>query len=1438
MNLEFNKFQTPITEEALNTYPKEVQEQFMDAITTIPFIKSLVRTDRIYARDLERDSSGKIIIDITKPHILEDMDYFRPSALHFKKYGTYTNLSPNGNPNSEYGKWLREEIRRCYEGYVRESDGEWITGDYYFFLNYCPIQISKKEKNSKKSQRIIDFPKVWEGHYYLAHYLEQARNNGNHAFMLAARGKGKAHPYSQKVLTLDGWKKWGDLHIGDYVYGDNGEPTKIIDIPFDDECSIYNVTLRDGRVIQCSDGHLFKVKDYNKHKIYIKSLKEIMLDYKRKRVATKNCPNGVEYNYRIPKISNYVNFKSKQVPIDPYTLGLMIGDGCFRNSTAKNYIIFTCDKNDISTYKNNVPYEIDKITNDVYTYCVRCNTEYLRNVNLWGLKSEDKFIPSDYLYNDYNVRINLLKGLMDSDGTVDKTSGIPILCTTSERLKNDFEFLCRSLGFNISTSVKIPKYNNKEYLKCYSIRVVTNVKIFNLERKQKLVNKFNTGYSKSTKDYTAIVNIKYSHKEKAKCITVDNESHCYIVGDFVVTHNSYFSAARVAKRFVLGESKEVNKKVQCVVTASERKYIQGANQILDMFSYYIDFLANNTQFPRKRLVNSLHDMQWTMGYVDASNGTKKGTLNSVTGVTSKDDESKLRGSRGQLYVIEEAGCHLKGTEVRMYDGSIKKVEDIIIGDILMGDDGTPRNVLELYSGIDNMYKITLSNGDYQIVNSKHPVIYKTYDWNKKIYTEHLSTAPELMKMNTSKGYYISKSDAINYPYQNIIIDPYWLGLWLGDGDATRMSISNEDIEVLDWLEYYCNSYRYEYTKRYLPQSKRYYNFNISAKNKVLQDEFKRLGLKNNKHIPDCYKYNSRKVVAKVIAGLIDTNGSYDCRRHCYEIKQLYTRKNIIYDIKEMCEYLGLRCTVSTRLASKKAKGAGHIIYRLRIRGNYILPVKIARKKQTLRSGFKNKKSWTDYSFKVEEYGIGEYYGFTIDKNNLFLLKDYTIVHNTFPRLLQLYAVLRPSVEDGSNVFGQIFGYGTSGDSESDFSSMQEIMYNPKGYNIKSVENVYDVEGKGRKEFTYFFPSYLNMADCYDDNGNSDVTKALLEILKDRYIVKYNSTDIKMITKRIAELPITPAEAILQTVNNLFPVSELQERLLEIDNNPSFFNDVYVGDLYITNKGEVEFKPSTDTPIRDFKVNDNDIVEGALEIFEMPIKDSSHKVPQGRYIIGHDPVDNDENKQGSLSSSFVFDTWTDRIVAEYTGRMKYSDDNFEILRRLCIFYNAKCLYEQNIKGCFAYFSQKNCLYMLADTPEYLLDKQLIKNIGYGNTSKGVRATQPINNYANKLIQKWMVRPIVKTVQQDGQTIEVQVPNLFNIKNRALIKECICYNPLQGNYDRIRALGLVMLYREEFVILNEGLNHKEVSLSNYIGNDDFFVRNYKNHYTYNNKEFDDL
>ena len=189
--IEFNEFQSSIEELDLDNYPKEVQEQFYDCINNIPYIKYFISKDRPRAKDLPRDKEGKIIIDLTKPHILENVDYFRPTALHYQKYGVVTNLRPNPNPNSEFGKWVREEVRRCYEGYVREEDGEWITGDMYFFMNYCPILLTKI-KSGKKAERVWDFPEFWEGHYYKFHYINKARNNGKHGAELAARGRGKS----------------------------------------------------------------------------------------------------------------------------------------------------------------------------------------------------------------------------------------------------------------------------------------------------------------------------------------------------------------------------------------------------------------------------------------------------------------------------------------------------------------------------------------------------------------------------------------------------------------------------------------------------------------------------------------------------------------------------------------------------------------------------------------------------------------------------------------------------------------------------------------------------------------------------------------------------------------------------------------------------------------------------------------------------------------------------------------------------------------------------------------------------------------------------------------------------------------------------------------------------------------------------------------------
>lgn len=748
--MEFNKYQTPLTDELLNSLPQEVREQLLDVLNNVEFVRRLVSPNRQYAKDRPRDSRGRIIVDIANPHIVEDIDYFRPTAIHYQKHGTFTNLRPNANPNSEYGRWIREEKRRCWEGYVRESDGEWVTGYMYWFLNYSPIMLSKVIAGTKRANRVEDFPEFWEGIYLRFHYMEQAANGGlynnfeggEHCAELASRGKGKS--------------------------------------------------------------------------------------------------------------------------------------------------------------------------------------------------------------------------------------------------------------FSLAS---------------------------------------------------------------------------------ILSHD-----------FILGVNEVAHHKVMSVVTAYQKEYLT-KDGVLNKFFSMVNFCSEHTQFPRRRLKSSMQEMTWVMGYKDVELDIERGTLNNILGVSSKDDESKLRGKR-----------------------------------------------------------------------------------------------------------------------------------------------------------------------------------------------------------------------------------------------------------------------------------AAHIL--------------------------------------IEEFG-------------------------TFPRLTDMYNVLTPSVEEGDIVFGQIYMLGTAGDNESDFAGAQEIMYNPKGYRMYALPNVFDKNNQGRPNFVFFFPGYLNRKGCYNKDGVSDVVKALIEILLNRYTKKYNSSDPNTIIKVIAEVPITPAEAIVKTGVNMFPVSDLTERLQQLDNNPREYDDVYVGELSIGKSGEVEFRPSHSQPIREFPHKDNKI-EGALEMFQMPEIDKGTGKPyNGRYIAGCDPYDDDAANTMSLGSVFILDLWTDKVVAEYTGRPLFADDFYEICRRMCLFYNARMNYENNKKGLFSYFSRNNCTYLLTDQLEFLRDKQLIKDVGYGNKAKGTNATQAINAYGRNLLRSWLLRPTVVIQEVDGEPQEVAIPALFTLRSRALIKELINYNS-QGNFDRVSSMGMLMLLREDKMITFQGNISKEKqerASADYLGNDPFFERNYK-------------
>lgn len=390
--------------------------------------------------------------------------------------------------------------------------------------------------------------------------------------------------------------------------------------------------------------------------------------------------------------------------------------------------------------------------------------------------------------------------------------------------------------------------------------------------------------------------------------------------------------------------------------------------------------------------------------------------------------------------------------------------------------------------------------------------------------------------------------------------------------------------------------------------------------------------------------------------------------------------------------------------------------------------------------------------------------------------------------------VRDSVKEGNHTFALLYGVGTAGDKESDFTQIRTVLYKPDAFEVYSLENVYDKKGKGTGKFCYFFPSYISRADCMDKDGNSDVVKALLEILMDRWNVK-QSGDAASLLKRTAQMPITPEEAILRVRSTFFPTVMLNERLRQIDSLPHIFDDVYVGELFEVN-GTVQFKKTNDFPIREYPVENTE--RGALEIFAMP----PENCPANRYCIGVDPVDNDKAESQSLMSVIVFDMFNDEIAAEYTGRQELAESGYEIVRLLAKFFNAQILYESNRKMMYAYFSKKKCLWMLSECPEWIRARGLVKYDMFGSNAKGVSVNAPLISTGIDLINDWLKKPSpVEYKDESGETHIDYMPQLYKVRSRALLQELTSYAP-EKNTDRVSALFQVMFYREQYQILYGG------------------------------------
>ena len=336
-------------------------------------------------------------------------------------------------------------------------------------------------------------------------------------------------------------------------------------------------------------------------------------------------------------------------------------------------------------------------------------------------------------------------------------------------------------------------------------------------------------------------------------------------------------------------------------------------------------------------------------------------------------------------------CLVKGTEVLTYSGDSKKVENVKIGDLLMGDDNEPRKVLFLGSGVENSYKITLRNGDSFSCNESHILSFivsnRVQGLQKgdklEISVRDYLKLPEWVRKNCLKLYKVPLKFSYN---KELPLRPYLYGLWLGDGHLSGLhfTINNKDTEIVTYLHRWAIMYGFQVREDEQKGECTRYDLTLGTSNSKKYDElnFLKQFRGHGKYIDRRYLINAKFVRLQVLAGLIDTDG-YLCGDTCYEIATKYLR--LRDDILFLCRSLGFH--VSHRV--KDVNGTNY--YVIVIGGDiYQIPCR-TRKKAPFKEKIKNP---LVYGFDIECIGEQEYFGFGVDGNKRFLLKDFTVAHNT------------------------------------------------------------------------------------------------------------------------------------------------------------------------------------------------------------------------------------------------------------------------------------------------------------------------------------------------------------------------------------------------------------------------------------------------------------
>ena len=403
--------------------------------------------------------------------------------------------------------------------------------------------------------------------------------------------------------------------------------------------------------------------------------------------------------------------------------------------------------------------------------------------------------------------------------------------------------------------------------------------------------------------------------------------------------------------------------------------------------------------------------------------------------------------------------------------------------------------------------------------------------------------------------------------------------------------------------------------------------------------------------------------------------------------------------------------------------------------------------------------------------------------------------------------------DGTDKYGTSIYLGTGGNMEKIVES--EILFrDPVGFHMLTFNDEWENSGK----IGWFVPAYYMDGKYKDHNGNTDIEKAK-QHYENRRVIKKKAKSPKALEAEMVNYPLYPSEMFMTRTNSKFPVADLKFTYGRLMGDREALDNTFKGLFSMEDGKPIWVNDQGLRPIREYPYHGNENMEGCIEIFEPPAKGIDGIVPSGVCIGSLDPIDDDDNTDSnrSLQSGFIMNILTGRIVAEYTGRTRLVKDFYEQFRRLLMYYNAKCMYENQKKGFYQHMYNTVSIHMLAETPQILLEKDLLKKIGgIGNKNFGIHVSAPINSYGIDLQVAWM--------DEQAYGKDEGVKNWSIIKSPGYLKECILFNG-DLNADRVSSMGMLMIYREERLKFMRRDKHKEKEDKNDLANDQFFKKHYR-------------